>query len=107
MATTEIKEALKNVADQIAKYVADAATMTVETSYVEIDGKPENAKLAARTVIKLDGDSSTTIPTKAGLDGSLTVDSAIYEVHQQNVKAASDYRSGVLNSLLSILRGQS
>ncbi len=106
MATTEIKEALKNVADTIAKYVDDAATMTVETSYVEMGAKVENATLAARTVIKLDGDSSNILPMKKGADGGLTVDTTIYDMHQQNVKAASNYRAVILESLLGILRGQ-
>ena len=103
MASTEIKEALKNVADQVAKYVADAATMTVETSTVEVGGK--DAQLAARTVIKLDGDSESLLPMKKGADGVLTVDTTVYDLHQQNVKAASDYRAAILNSLLGILRG--
>ena len=106
MATTEIKEALKNTADQIAKYVADVATMTVETRYIEVGGKTEDAKLAAQTTIKLDGDSSSVLPMKKGADGALTVDTTLYDVHQQNVKAASDYRAAILNSLLGILRGQ-
>ena len=104
MATTEIKEALKNVADQIVKYVGDIATMTVETSYVEIGGK--EPQLAARTVIKLDGDSSSVLPMKKGADGALTVDTIVYDIHQQNVQAASSYRTAVLNSLLGILRSQ-
>ena len=106
MATTEIKEALKNVADTIAKYVENAATMTVETSYVEMGAKVEDAKLAARTIIKLDGDSSSILPMKKGVDGALTVDSTIYDMHQQNVQAASSYRAAILESLLGILRGQ-
>lgn len=104
MATTEVKEALKNVADQVAKYVTDAATMTVETSYVEAGAK--EPQLAARTVIKLDGDSSSVLPMKKGADGALTVDTTVYDIHQQNVQAASNYRSSILNSLLGILRGQ-
>ena len=106
MATTEIKEALKNTADQIAKYVSNAATMTVETRYVEIGGSADASKLAAQTTIKLDGDSSSVVPMKKGADGSLTVDAGLYDVHQQNVKAASDYRAGILSSLLGVLRGQ-
>ena len=106
MATTEIKEALKNVADQLAKYVEDAATMTVETDYVEMGGKMEDAKLAARTVIRLDGDSTSVLPMKPGLDGALVVDTALYEMHQQNVQAASNYRAAILERLLGILRGQ-
>ena len=106
MATTEIKEALKNVADQIAKYVDDAASMTVETSYVEVGGKPEDAKLAARTIIRLDGDSSNILPMKPGADGALTVDTAVYDMHQQNVQAASEYRAAILERLLAILHVQ-
>ena len=104
MATTEVKEALKNVADQIAKYVTDAATLKVETSTVEIGGK-DAAQLAASTIIKLDGDSASVLPMKKGADGILTVDTTIYALHQENVKAASDYRTGILNSLLGIFRG--
>jgi len=107
MATsTEIKEALKNVSDQLAKYVNDAATMTVETSYVEMGAKVENATLAARTVIKLDGDSSSILPMKKAADGSLVVDTTIYDMHQQNVQAASSYRAAILESLLGVLRSQ-
>lgn len=106
MATTEIKEALKNVADQIAKYVDDAGTMTVETSYVEMGGKPEDAKLAARTTIKLDGDSSNILPMKKGADGGLTVDTTVYEMHQQNVQAATSYRAQLLERMLAILHVQ-
>ncbi len=104
MASTEVKEALKSVADQVAKYVADAASMTVETSTVEIGGK--DVQLAAKTIIKLDGDSASVLPMKKGADGTLTVDTTLYELHQQNVKAASDYRAAILNSLLGVLRGQ-
>ena len=68
MASAEIKEALKNVADTIAKYVEDAASMTVETRYIEMGGKPEDAKLAARTIVRLDGDSESIIPMKKGTD---------------------------------------
>ncbi len=105
MATSpELKEALRNAADTIAKYVEDVATMTVETRYVEIGGTPEQSKLAARTIIKLDGDSETILPMKKGPDGDLAVDSGIQEMHQENVQAAIDYRAEMLERLLSILR---
>jgi len=106
MASAELKEALKNVADTIAKYVQDAASMTVETRYIEIDGKPEDAKLAARTIVKLDGDSESIIAMKKGADGVLTVDTVVNEMHQQNVQAAIDYRAEMLERLLGILRSQ-
>ncbi len=65
MATSpELKQALKDAADSIAKYVQDAATMTVETRYVEMGGDAETAKLAARTTVRLDGDSESILPMK-------------------------------------------
>jgi hypothetical protein len=107
MATSpELKEALKNAADTIAKYVENVATMTVETLYVEIGGDADKAKLAARSIVKLDGDSQTVLPMKQGPDGSgLVVDTVVYEMHQQNVQTAIDYRTGMLASLIGLLRG--
>jgi hypothetical protein len=106
MTTPELKEALKNTADTIARYVENAATMTVETRYVEMGGNAKDAKLAARTVVKLDGDSETILPMKKGPDGSLVVDTVVNEMHQENVQAAIDYRAEMLEKLLSILNGQ-
>lgn len=106
MATSpELKQALKDAADAIAKYVQDAATMTVETRYVEMGGDVEQAKLAARTTVKLDGDSESILPMKKTADGELVVDTVVYEMHQENVQAAIDYRAEMLDRLLSVLRG--
>jgi hypothetical protein len=101
----ELKEALKKAADKIAAYVDDAATMTVETRYVEIGGDPEQSKLAARTIVKLDGDSVTTLAMKKGPDGSLVVDTLVQEMHQENVQAAIDYRAEMLERLMGLLSG--
>lgn len=107
MATSpELKQALKDAADAIAKYVQDAATMTVETRYVEMGGDVEQAKLAARTTVKLDGDSESILPMKKTADGELVVDTVVYEMHQGNVQAAIDYRAEMLDRLLSVLRGE-
>ncbi len=106
MATSpELKEALKSAADAIAKYVADAATMTVETRYVEM-GSSAEPKMAARTIIKLDGDSESILPMRKGPDGDLAVDSMINEMHQENVQAAIDYRAEMLERMLTLLRGE-
>ncbi len=106
MATSpELKEALKSAADKIAKYVNDVATMSVETRYVEMGGDPDASKLAARTVIRLDGDSETVLPMKMGPDGALVVDTQVNEMHQENVQAAIDYRTEMLERLLGLLSG--
>jgi hypothetical protein len=107
MATSpELKEALKNVADKVAAYVEDAATLTVETRYAEMGAAAGQAKLAARTVIKLDGDSETVLPMKKGPDGELVVDSLVHEMHLEHVQAAIDYRAEMLGQLLGVLRGE-
>lgn len=106
MATSpELKEALKNAADKISQYVEDIATMTVETRYVEIGAGPDEAKMAARTVIRLDGDCETILPLKPGVDGALVVDTVVNEMHQENVKSVIEYRSAMLEKLLGILKG--
>jgi hypothetical protein len=102
---TEVKDALKNIADKVAKYVEDAADMTVETRFIEIGGNTEDSKLAARSLVKLDGDSQSVLPMKRAADGTLTPDTLTYELHQQNVQATIDYRTKMLERLLGMLRG--
>jgi hypothetical protein len=102
MATPEIKEALKNVATEVAKYVKDAATLTVKTQTVEVGAKAEPA-LAAESTIRLDGDSTTTLPVSTNDFGKSEVDSVIYDIHMQNVQAAIDYRSKIIQSVIDVL----
>ncbi len=79
--------------------------MTVETRYVEMGAQGfDEAKLAARTIVKLDGDGETVLPMKKTEDGMLEVDSVVFELHQQNVQTAIDYRANILNSLIHLLR---
>jgi hypothetical protein len=107
MATTEIRDALKSTADQIAKYVQNAAEMKVETLYIEMGSANfDQAKLAARTIVKLDGDSQSVLPMKKGEDGNLVVDAVVFDLHQQNVQAAIDYRSEMITAMINLLRGQ-
>jgi hypothetical protein len=102
----ELKESLKKAADAIAKYVEDAATMTVETQMVEL-GAGGTPQVAARSVVKLDGDSESVVPMhKNPQTGMLEVDAMVYEMHQQNVQAAVDYRAKMLAALLGVLKGQ-
>lgn len=103
---SELREAIKTSANRIAEYVKDVSQMVVETSYVELGAASfDGAKLAARTEINLDGDSRNVIPMQQG-ESKLEVDMAVFEVHQQNVSAAIEYRTKMMNSLLSLLRGE-
>jgi len=103
----ELETALKNTATTVAKYVQDVATLQVETRFVDIgsEGTPDfdQAHPVARSIVRLDGDSETVVPMRKGTGGALEVDSALFELHQQNVATAIDYRSRMLNSLLSAL----
>lgn len=101
MASTEIKEALKNVANEVAQYVKDASTLTVETQTVQVGGGAPT--LAAKTVIKIDGDNTTVLPTFKNAEGKMEVDAVMYDLHMQNVQAAIDYRSKILDALIDVL----
>jgi hypothetical protein len=103
----DVENALKAVAAQISAYVRDVATLSVETKYLEV-GTPAGAasapQTAAKTVIKLDGDSETIVPLQASSTGQLEVDTALFDIHQRNVNAAIDYRARMLAALLEALR---
>jgi hypothetical protein len=101
----DFTSSLRNAAASVAKYVEDAAEMEVVTKYVEIgsdaDSDFETAKPVARTIIKLDSDSETVFPMRAGQGDALEVDITLFELHQQNVSTAIDYRARILDALLS------
>lgn len=103
----EYESALKNAAASVARYVQDAATMQVESKYVEIGGKdPADfaaASPVARTVIRLDGDSETVIPMRVNNAGVPEVDNILFDLHQENVNTAIEYRARILNALLAPL----
>jgi hypothetical protein len=104
---TDFTSSLRNAAASVAKYVEDAATMEVVTKYVEINDDEtsdfEQAKPVARTIVKLDADSETIFPMRAGQDEALEVDLSLFELHQQNVDTAIDYRARILDALLGTI----
>jgi hypothetical protein len=106
----EFDTALKNIATSVAQYVKDASMMQVETLYVEIGEKGSAdfaaAKPAARTIIKLDGDSETILPLRKNEAGGTVVDSDLFDLHKQNVSTAIEYRARILNALLGTLSGR-
>jgi hypothetical protein len=102
---SELENALKNVAGQIGAYVKDVATLTVETMYATVGaGGADEVHSVAKSVIKLDGDSETTVPMRPGGAGQLEVDTALFDVHQRNVQTAIEYRARIIASLLDALR---
>ncbi len=106
----EIETSLRNAAETISKYIADVATLTVETRYVEVGSAGtvslDQAQPAARTVIRLDADSSEVVPMQRTEKGNLEVDATLLDIHSRNVAAAIEYRAKMLASLLTLLQGR-
>jgi len=104
----EINNALKSAAEKIAKYVSDVATMTVETRYVDVDSGMnitfDQAKPAARTEIRLDGDSQAVVPVRKNEAGVTAVDMDLFDMHQRNVSTAIEYRAKMMDALLQTLK---
>jgi len=104
----ELENSIKSAAAKVAQYVADVATMSVETKYVEIGPEGtvdfEHAKPAARTIIRLDGDSETVLPMRESETGEFEVDTLLFDLHESNVTTAIDYRASMLDALLETLK---
>ncbi len=103
---SELETSIRNAALKLAKALEDASEITVETYYVEVGADAANlgdGKLAARSVIALDGDSKIVIPLRTAGAGELTIDTEILDLHQKNVTTAIEYRARVLNALLGLL----
>ncbi len=102
----EFNTAIKSVAQKVAQYVDNVATMTVETRYVDLGQTVDFGKAlpAARTEIRLDGDCATVLPVRKNEAGAFVVDGDMFSMHQQNVATAIDYRTRMMNALLQTLK---
>ena len=104
---SELENNIRAAAEKLAKALADASDLTVETKYVELD--PQNPEkidrpfLVAKTVIQLDGDQETIIPLRRGETGGLSLDDALLDVHLRNVTTTIEYRKSSIQSLISML----
>ena len=105
---TNLEGSIRNAAAKIVEYIDDAATMSVDTKYVRVaaDGETlfEEAKPAARSIVKLDGDSESIVPLQETPEGRQEVDAALLELHRANVNAAIEYRARMLGVLVDILK---
>jgi len=103
----ELSSAVKSAAVNIAKYIGDAATLTVETKFIETSsqdfGDFSAALPVARTVIRLDGDSELVAPVRKTAAGTYEVDEALFELHQLNIETAIEYRARILSALLEMI----
>jgi len=55
-------------------------------------------------VIRLDGDCETILPVQTGQSGQLEVNADMFEIHQQNVETAIEYRARMMSALLDVLK---
>ena len=101
---------VKNTLAKVAEYVKDVATMTVQTEYTRVGGAEaanfDEAKPAALTVIRLDGDCRAVIPMREATAGQLEIDSELLNVHRQNVATAIEYRARIMDSLLGAFQSR-
>jgi hypothetical protein len=104
----ELEKTLRSTAAKIAQYVEDAATINVDTSYILVgpdgQGSFDQAKPGIRSVIRLDGDCETILPVQTGQSGQLEVNADMFEIHQQNVETAIEYRARMMSALLDVLK---
>jgi len=107
---SELETNIRVASEKLAKALADASDITVETRYVEIESKGseslENSKLVARTVIQLDGDNTSIIPMYR-TEGRLELNESLLDIHLRNVSTAIEYRTNTLEALLSLLPSRS
>jgi hypothetical protein len=104
----ELEKTLRSTAAKIAQYVEDAATINVDTNYILVgpdgQGSFDQAKPGIRSVIRLDGDCETILPVQTGQSGQLEVNADMFEIHQQNVETAIEYRARMMSALLDVLK---
>lgn len=99
----ELSDALKTAGAQITKYIKDAAEMKVQTYYTRTDEPDSKPILGAQTIIRLDGDCQTLVPTSKRENG-LALEASIFDVHEANVKAAIEYRAKMMHTFVELLQ---
>lgn len=113
MSRKDVENSIRNATLKMATALEGAAELQVETRYVltgdAADDLKENEKgrLLARTTIQLDGDTNVVLPMTRDAAGKLQTDKDIFELHQNNVSMALDYRLNLLNKLLVAIRSLS
>ena len=104
----DLETSVRNAAQNVAKALEDTTELTVQTQWVEVgdDGAVswEDARPVSKTVIQLDGDTELTIPMTRSDAGAPETDVALLELHMRNVTSAIEYRSSLLNALLTVVR---
>jgi hypothetical protein len=107
MMATDVENTIKDIVSKIGHYIDDAATLNVETRAVDVAADPpvpfEQARPLARSSLSLDGDVVVVVPIRQGA-GAPQVDEAFFELHERNVKMATEYRAQLLAALIGSLQ---
>lgn len=105
---SDLENTVRSAAQKLASALENASQIVVETKWVEVGGDGaldwEDARPVSKTVIELDGDTTLTIPMTRTDSGALQQDADLLELHMRNVQAAIDYRNGLLQALLTMVR---
>ncbi|MBI3942688.1 MAG: hypothetical protein HY326_06715 [Chloroflexi bacterium] len=108
----DLENSIRSAAEKISQYISDAFTMSVSTRFFEVgvDGvdalDAEKGKPVAFTQISPDGDYTSIIPMRKNAAGQLDVDQGLFDIHQENVTAAMEYRARILETLVDILQSR-
>ena len=104
----DLEANIRTALENLTKALADVSKVTIETRYKPIDAQNpndlDNSFLAARTVIKLDGDHESIIPVASTGSGSIVLETALLDLRLRNVQTAIEYRTHVLNTLVDLFR---
>jgi hypothetical protein len=111
---TQLETDVRRAAEKLAKMLADASDVTIQTNYIEIDANAtvdmtdeatiKQSKPAAFTQIMLDGDNLTIIPMRRTTEGGLVIDETLLDLHTQNVDAAIEYRARAIEALAGAVK---
>jgi len=108
---SEFETNVRTALEKVAKALADASVLTVETRYKVVDpANPDdldNSTLAVHTEIELDGDHKAVLPVTRTATGGIEIDEALLDFHLRNVQVAITYRAGIVSALLDVVRRRS
>jgi hypothetical protein len=107
MANEEIGNAVRKAAQTLERLLEDAATLTVTTNYTIVGAdvaQGGQAVGAAKTVVHLDGDWQADVPVRVVEGGRLEREEFLLDFHQENVRAATEYRAKIVGVLIEALR---
>jgi hypothetical protein len=103
-----LDDSVREAAAKVRQYIEDAAVMQVRTFYVLTSTEPlskiDPERPGAFTEVKLDGDTKVVVPMRKGRDGTMELDEALFNIHERNVAAATNYRAAVLSAMIGLLQ---